>query len=292
MQHAGYLTLKAKELIGDRFPPWMYTPWGSDIFLFGRLPNHVDRIKNVLYSCDYYCPKSNRDIKRAKKFGFKGEILDIFPGNGGYDTCALRSWWESKPSKRRIILLKGYQGWSGRSLFGLRALELCAKDIQQYTVLIHSASSELIIKAELMSLELGISIKILPHISHNELLRFFGQARVSIGLSISDGVPNSLLESMVMGAFPIESITSCADEWINHGETGLIVPPEDPEIIAKAIRTVLNQDQLIDDAAEKNFQIICNRMEKSVINPKISSLYKDIFKKHRKFPEILIKTKR
>ena len=36
-QASGYLTLSAKGEIGDGFPGWIATNWGSDIYLFGRL---------------------------------------------------------------------------------------------------------------------------------------------------------------------------------------------------------------------------------------------------------------
>ena len=36
-QHAGYLALEAKKKLGDKFPTWIATSWGSDIYLYGRL---------------------------------------------------------------------------------------------------------------------------------------------------------------------------------------------------------------------------------------------------------------
>jgi len=71
------------------------------------------------------------------------------------------------------------------------------------------------------------------------MLHYYGRARIYIGLSISDAISTSLLEAMVMGAFPIQSCTACADEWIEDGKSGFIVPPEDPHVIAEAIRRAL-----------------------------------------------------
>src|SRR5688500_17128293 len=33
-QHASYLAMGAKRILGSRFPPWMVSNWGSDIYLF------------------------------------------------------------------------------------------------------------------------------------------------------------------------------------------------------------------------------------------------------------------
>jgi glycosyltransferase involved in cell wall biosynthesis len=113
------------------------------------------------------------------------------------------------------------------------------------------------------------------------MLNIYGQARISISLNISDGVPNSLLESMVMGAFPIESNTSCADEWIVNGETGFIIPPEDPERVAEAIRLAVTNDDLINRSAEVNYRIAQKRIDNSVINPQIIALYSEVYKKRK-----------
>ncbi|MCK7479363.1 MAG: hypothetical protein M0C28_19915 [Candidatus Moduliflexus flocculans] len=52
-QSAGYLTHEIKGIMNKQFPPWIATNWGSDIFLYGRLPEHRERIKDVLGACDY-----------------------------------------------------------------------------------------------------------------------------------------------------------------------------------------------------------------------------------------------
>ena len=57
------------------------------------------------------------------------------------------------------------------------------------------------------------------------MLRLHGRARVSIAISIGDGISTALLEAMAMGSFPIQTCTACADEWIIDGKSGFIVQP-------------------------------------------------------------------
>jgi glycosyltransferase involved in cell wall biosynthesis len=108
------------------------------------------------------------------------------------------------------------------------------------------------------------------------MLRLYGRARVSIGLSISDAISTNLLEAMVMGAFPIQSCTACADEWIVDGERGFIVPPEDPEPIAAAIRRAVTEDVLVDRAAELNTQTAQERLDQEKIRPQVIAMYEKI----------------
>jgi len=274
-QAAGYLTFNAKKSFGGRFPMWIHTVWGSDIYLFGRLKEHREKVTDVLKSCDYYISECQRDIKLARIFGFKGDVLFTSSAEGGFDLQACLKLRQIGPvSSRRIILLKGYQGWAGRSLVGLHALERCADILEGYEIVIYVAASEVVIAAELFTESTGIPTRIIPYgTPHQEMMRLHGKARLSIGLSISDGLPSSFLEAIVMGAFPIQSNTSCADEWIVDGKSGFIVPPEDPDIIASAIRKAISDDNLVDNAAQINEETAKRNLDFFLIREKVIELY-------------------
>lgn len=273
IQAAGYLTLDAKHRLG-RFPPWIVTNWGSDLFLFGRLAEHVERVRAVLAGCDFYSCECERDVGLARQMGLQGEVLPVFPNTGGFDLPhARRLRQPGPPSARRTVLLKGYQNWAGRALVGLRALALCADLLREYRIAIFLASPEVRIAAELAAQETGLRIELVPKLPHEEMLRLYGQARISIGLGISDAISTSLLEAMVMGAFPIQSRTACADEWIVDGETGAIVPPEDPGVVAASIRRALMDDDLVNTAAIRNATVADQRLAAEILRPKAVAMY-------------------
>jgi glycosyltransferase involved in cell wall biosynthesis len=173
-------------------------------------------------------------------------------------------------------VLKGYQDWHGRALFGLRAIALCADILKDYQIAIYSANPDVIIAAELLTKSSGIPIEVIPHCSHDDILRLHGRARIYLGLAISDGISISSIEAMAMGAFPIQSSTSCCNEWIVDGETGIIVPPEDPEVIAVAIRKAVSDDRLVNRAAEMNARVARERLDQAVIKPQVIAMYEKI----------------
>ena len=179
-QHSAYLTLEAKNNSRKSFPPWIVTNWGSDIYLFGRLAEHEPKIRDVLSACDYYSCECRRDVGLAKDYGFKGEVLPVFPNTGGFNletVPSLRSM--GKVSERPIIMLKGYQGWAGRALVGLRALERCADILAGYEIVIYSVSKEVLIAAELFSKSTGVQTTIIPkETPHHEILKLHGKARI------------------------------------------------------------------------------------------------------------------
>jgi glycosyltransferase involved in cell wall biosynthesis len=280
IQAAGYLTLEAKNEFHGKFPPWIVTNWGSDIFLFGKLQRHKEKIHDVLAGCDYYSCECERDVKLALEFGFNKTVLPVFPNTGGFELRQLEKLrHEILPSSRKVIMLKGYQHWAGRALTGLRALERCEDVLGGYTIIIFSAPPEVEIAAELFTYKTGIASRIVSHdTTHQEMLSLHAKARISIGLSISDAISTSLLEAMVMGSFPIQSCTACADEWVQHGVSGMIVPPEDPEVIEKAIRIALAEDGLVDKAAEINWQVALTRLDGALLKQKATNIYRSILK--------------
>jgi glycosyltransferase involved in cell wall biosynthesis len=284
IQHAGYLTLEAKKYLKDKFPTWIVNNWGNDIYLFGRLAEHKEKIAEVLSSCDYYSCECQRDVQLARLAGFRGEILPVFPNTGGFNLSRIAQFRQPGPtSARRLIFLKGYQDWHGRALVGLRAIALCADLLRSkgYRVVIHSGlNTPVQIAAEVLSQDIGIPIEVLPRCSPDDILRFHGQARVHLGLAISDGIAITSIEAIAMGTFPIQSCTACADEWIINGENGFIVPPEDPEAVATALRRAISDDELVDHAAELNAKLASERLDENIIRPQVIEMYRNIMAKY------------
>lgn len=275
-QQAGYLTLDARARYEGRFPAWAVSNWGSDLLLYGPLAGHREKIKAILSQCDYYACECERDVELAREYGFTKTALPVTPVAGGFHLERLKEYRQPGPaSSRRVIALKGYQHWAGRALAGLRALELCADEIKAggYAVAVYLADYDVRIAAERMSLRTGVPLELVPPASHDEILRLHGRSRVSIGLSISDGLSTSALEALLMGAFPVQSDTCCLTELLKDGEGMLLVPPEDPQEIARAVRRALADDALVDRAALLNAQIAEERLDYGVIQPRVVQMY-------------------
>ena len=274
----GYLTMTARLLVPDRFPTWIVSNWGSDIHLWGRVSKYQAAIRCVLGSCDFYTAECDRDVALAREFGFRGDVPGVFPAGGGFDLAHLRSMRQpGPPSTRRLIMLKGYQGEIGRALTGLRAIERCADALQGYRIAIYLADPDVRVAAELVSRRTGIPIEIVPfQPTQDGIWRLHGQARASIGLGISDGISTSALEAMIMGSLPIQSDTSCLNEWVECGKTGFIVPAEDPRAVEATLRRAVTDDAFVDRAAEQNAEVATARLDYRIVQEQVRSMYRSI----------------
>ena len=69
------------------------------------------------------------------------------------------------------------------------------------------------------------------------------QVAISVLPSLSEGLSNVLLESMAAGVPVIATRVGGNPELVEHGKTGLLVPPRDPVALAGAICTVLEHPE-------------------------------------------------
>jgi len=278
-QHAGYLVNEAKSKSTHPFPFWIHSNWGIDLHFFGRLSAHEGRIKSMLTQIDIFVTEGRRDEQLARELGYKGPMLTFASVGGGF---ILPPVAPVLPSSRKRIVVKGTQDMVRRGLVALRAIERSADVLASYEIIVYSATETTRAAAELITKKTGLKITVLEKVTQEQLIQVNGTSRLSICTNTSDGVPNSLLEAMMMGAFPIQSDTSMADEWVTAGKTGYLVPPEDPELIEQAIREALLNDDLVDEAALINREKIAMELPYEDIKQKAIAMYTDVVLKKGK----------
>jgi len=272
-----FLTLlvsTSKKLYGEGFPMWIHSNWGIDLHFFGRLSHHIPILKETISLINVLIVEGQRDHVLARQLGFSG-ITKTFPSVGG--GFKIPDLPVSQTSTRKKILVKGTQDIVRRGLVALRALERCADCLADFEIYLYSSNEITQAAAELFYSQTGKKINILNEISHNEMLVLNKEARINICINKSDGLPNSMLEAMMMGTFPIQSNTSIAEEWITHGQTGMLVPAEDPEMIERAIREALTNDALVDNAAPVNRARIIESLNYDKIRMATVALYNEAY---------------
>lgn len=278
-QHAGYNVLRARDIIGQsRFPKWLATNWGSDIYYYRQFSDHRQQITRLLQSADYYSCECERDVVLAQEMGMTAKPLPVIPNTGGFDIQAIEGIRQLvKPSERRMIMVKGYQHFAGRALTALDAILRCKDILKDYRIVVFSASVEVYARVEELRLCHGLNISILGYSDHDKMLRFFAHARIYLGVSISDAISTSMLEAMAMGAFPIQTNTACCNEWIEDGKSGFIIPANDDRVIAARIRAAVTDDKLIDEAADTNWSEVREKLDQNTLRLKQVDFYDRIY---------------
>ena len=232
--------------------------WGSDLTLYSWVDSEIEHIKNTLSWTDLLTAEKYSEKTDALRLGFEGSFI----------APVYISVLERKPlivpaplpSHRKSILVKGYQDNPGRSLNALRAIAGIQKKLQDYEVKIFSASTAVVIQADIMRNRDGMNIKIIKKVSKLEMQNEFSQACLYIGLACSDGLPGALVEAMQYGCFPIQSSNSAASEFIENGVNGFLVDPWDLQKIQDSILSAIENANLIDNAAILNKEILNQKL--------------------------------
>jgi len=271
LQNAGYLASLTYAKLKSSKPIFLATNYGSDIFWFSRFPRHAKRIRTLLSRLDRYAAECERDVRLAKTFGFRGQILPVQPNSGGFSEDILSSALLG-PELRGTILVKGYHGWAGRAHLALFALESLQEELQNYEILIYSCNSSTKRLAMRIAKRSRLQIRTYRKgaLSHEEMLSKFSRALVYIGLSRSDGISTSMLEAMALGAIPVQTSTACCDEWFEG--SGVAIATLDTDEIAKGVRQAINL-ALNSDSASKNREIIRTKASRKEVSKNALTFY-------------------
>ncbi len=262
--------------------PWMYSAWGSDLYYFKNIPKHERNILKVLPRVNYLITDCKRDVSIAKDLGFVGEVLGTFPGGGGFNYNVTDDY--IKPvSERKTILVKGYQGRSGRAIKVLQALQLIPEALKKYDIVVFGADEQVELYIESNNLYKVFSIKSLSRkvfLAHDNILKLMGGALIYIGNSNSDGMPNTLLEAIIQGAFPIQSNPGGASaEVIKDNQNGLLIKDfNNLEEIKSHVLKALNDSELIESAFKINQIKVKPKFERTMIETKVLKAYNKVLK--------------
>jgi glycosyltransferase involved in cell wall biosynthesis len=120
------------------------------------------------------------------------------------------------------------------------------------------------------------SVTLLPLMPHTEMADIFRGAQVLVSPSTHDGTPNTLLEGMACGCFPIAGDLESIREWIIPGVNGLLIDPSQPQALADAILRPLNDPVLRARAMEHNQTLIAERAEYTRNMARVESFYKNM----------------
>jgi len=94
--------------------------------------------------------------------------------------------------------------------------------------------------------ELGLDgrARFLGSVSRESVLRLFRAADASVLSSSWENFPHTVVEALAVGTPVIATAVGGVPEVVRDGENGLLVPPDDPDALAAAIRRFFGDDEL------------------------------------------------
>ena len=256
--------------------PLLVSVWGNDFTLHApSTPLMGDYTHWTLKVADALHADCQRDIRLGRKWGFSTEKLTlVIPGSGGIrselffpDAVA--------PETPLVVNPRGFRAYVCNAAF-FQAIPLVLKQKPQARFSCPGMTGERQVLEWIENLGIGQAVELKESCSQAELAALFRSAQVVVSPTIHDGTPNSLLEAMACGCFPVAGDLDSIREWITPGINGLLVNATDPQDLANAILRGLNEPALRKQAAETNAAIIAERAEYSGSMARAAEFYRRI----------------
>ena len=266
--------------------PLIISVWGNDFTLFAASNPLISRqTKMALQRADALHCDCRRDLQLAiRDWGFDSKKAStVLPGSGGVRTSVFYPAPASDFRKRLnisndapvVINPRGFRTYVRNDIF-FQAIPLVLKQRPEAVFVCTGMRANPV--AEKWASEFGIkdNVRLLPVVSHDEMADLFRAAEVTVSPSQHDGTPNTLLEAMACGCFPVAGNIESVREWITDGENGLLCDPTDKESIARAILRAFEDHALRDKARDYNLSLVTEKAEYNSVMTKAEEFYHQV----------------
>jgi len=259
--YEGMLVTQALKGRSDfKLPPLVVSVWGNDFTLHARANPWMGRLtRRTLQRAGGLHTDCQRDRRMAIEWGFaSGKPALVVPGNGGIDLAIFHPGQEKQDGL--VINPRGFRSYVCNEAF-FRAIPEVLERFPRAHFTCPSMAGET--QAERWVAELGIggSVSLLPRLTRAQMADLFRQAQVAVSPTTHDGTPNTLLEAMACGCFPVAGDIESLREWIVPGQNGLLAEAVDPHALAEAIAQALENSALRASAAAYNQRLVAERAE-------------------------------
>ncbi len=233
------------------------TARGSDLTLYGTHPRWKPIIAKTLQSSEGVITVGSglRDI--ALNMGVRPRQLTIIPSVGVDLQKFTESGMQELPGEGvKLLYVGGLVPVKGLDILFEACTELVRLGENFHLYLVGKGQE----REALMKLgtDLGIEtyVTFVGEVPHPQVAGYFNSADVFVLPSRQEGLGIVLLEAMAARTVIVASDVGGIPDLVKNGENGLLVAPENPEELARALSTVIREPQLRDSLADKGLQIV------------------------------------
>jgi len=240
--------------------PFLASIWGNDLTLHAESSSVLGRAtRKTLRRVDALHTDCQRDQRLAAAWGFdeRRPVL-VIPGSGGVRTeafCPAGPNLRTElgiPSDAKVLLNpRGIREYLDIPAFFDAIAPVLAARADAH-VICTGMRGNLQAETHAGAITSRDRIHLLPALAFDQMPDLYRSADVSVSLSKHDGTPNTLLESMASGCFPVVAPVESVLEWITHEVNGLVVSASDPTAISSTLLRALDDIQLRERARSMN----------------------------------------
>ena len=290
MTHALRLPLEGMVAVAARSHqtapvPTAVSIWGNDFTLHAPASLMMAAwTQRSMRRVDALHADCERDLQLAARWGFTATRPTLVaPGNGGirgdvfHRETPAPDWrlrWSLPAEAIVFVNPRGLRGYARSDTFFKSIPRIIREIPNAYFLCVGMAGSGLA-SDWLRRLRIREHVRLLPALAPGGMAELFQGALASISVTTHDGTPNTLLEAMACGCFPIAGDLTSLREWIRDGENGLLVPAGDEDALANAVIKAFRSSALRERAAQVNARQVAERGDAQAVRPRVRRFYED-----------------
>ncbi|MDH5716665.1 MAG: glycosyltransferase [Spirochaetia bacterium] len=245
--HAHYAS--SYGLIGalSGFRPFIVSVWGTDIYDFPKKSFlHKKIIKYNLYRADKILSTSH--VMATETNLYTNKKIEVTPF--GIDLYRFKNRKVSSLFSKNDFVIGTIK--TLEKIYGIEYLIHAFSKLRENNtklsfklLIVGSGSHELFLKK--LSKDLGISNDTIftGKVSHEEVVKYYNMLNICIISSVQESFGVAAIEASACEKPVIVSNVGGLPEVIEDGVTGIVVPPKDPEAIAKAVQKLIDNPKFI-----------------------------------------------
>ena len=129
----------------------------------------------------------------------------------------------------------------------------------------------------IQDLKLKNRVFLLGTLPHKELPQYLAIADAFCRPSVNEGFGISFIESMACRIPTIGTAVGGITDIINHGENGILVPPEDAGTLSRALKRVIEDGNLAKQIAERGYQTVREKFTWEKVLQQMEGVYQGLF---------------
>ena len=276
----------AAAALGDRHQPLVASVWGNDFTLHATRSRKVAHMyRRAMARVDALHPDCERDLRIAGYFGWTGQKHSfVLPGGGGVQRPIFRPGDRDKLLMRELGLStehivainpRGIRPYvPTESVF--RAVARISSIQPRFVLLAAATAEEPLARHWVRKLHIEDHVRLLPSVDRLAMARYMRLANIVLSPSTHDGTPNSLIESIACGCFPVVGDVVAVREWIVDGANGLVCDATSVESIVNAVLTAISDRDLQESALKINQSMVDERADYEVVMHKAALMYSTV----------------
>jgi len=257
-----------------RSVPLVLSVWGNDFTLHARAGKRMaEGTRAALHRADAVIADCARDIRLAHQWGFPDPAPTIvLPGGGGVRAEIFFPGEPLADQPLQVVQPRGVRAYVENVAF-LRAVPTVLEKHPEIRFVCPGLAGSGPLTALAAHLGIDRAVDLLPAISQDELATLFRRSHIVLSPTTHDGTPNSLLEALACGCFPVAGDLDSIREWITPGENGLLVDAASPESIAHGLLAAIEDDALRERARVFNLKRVSERALYENVMPQAAAFY-------------------